>query len=106
MIIILGCKQDEPIKNIELPETSVLTNSTRWGVVKYPYARVRIKPTINDQIISAYRQGDIVEILKTFENENYGYLTKQEDIEGWVLDTDLSIYESKDQARSASTMYK
>jgi len=105
-LFLTCCKKTEIIKNIDLPETSVLINSTRWGVVKYPYARVRIKPSNNEQIISAYRQGDIVEIIKTFENDNYWYFTKIEEIEGWVLDSDLSIYESKEQAKSASKMYK
>lgn len=113
MITTSGCSKKENTINIVLPETSVVSSNSRWGVVKYPYVRVRKSPDEDDVISSAFRQGDIVKILKSTEftttskgKDIYWFYTVMGDVEGWVLGADLRIFESKEQARTASKMFK
>lgn len=112
-ILILSCEKEEDIYNIDLPPTSVISSNSRWGVVKFPYIKVRKTPEDKDLISSAFRQGDIVKILKSTEFKDsteagdiYWYYTVLEDVEGWIIGSDLSIYDSKEQAESASKMFK
>lgn len=111
-LMFAGCKKDMFKIDIELPETQVVSSSSRWGVVKYPYIRVRKSPDVNDVISSAFRQGDIVKILKSSEftaseqgDDTLWFYTVQDDVEGWVIGSDLSIYESREQASTASKMF-
>ncbi len=62
-----SCKKTEIERVIELPETSVISSNSRWGVVIFPYIRVRKSPDKNDIITAAFRQGDIVKIMKSTE---------------------------------------
>lgn len=113
LLLIISCKKDVLVIDIKLPETSVVSSNKRWGVVKYPYIRVRKSPDKNDIISSAFRQGDIVQILKSSEfstleqgKDIYWFYTILDDVEGWVTGADLSIYESREQATTASKMFK
>lgn len=112
-LFLLSCEKEEDIFNIELPPTSVISSNSRWGVVKFPYIKVRKNPEDKDLISSAFRQGDIVKILKSTEFKDsteagdiYWYYTVLDDVEGWIVGSDLSIYDSKEQAESASKMFK
>jgi len=110
---IISCKKEVLEIDINLPETSVVSSNSRWGVVKYPYIRVRKSPDEEDAISSAFRQGDIVKIIKSSEystteqgEDIYWFYTVLDDVEGWVRGSNLSIYESKEQASTASKMFK
>lgn len=112
LILLNSCdKKRELVLDIDLPETSVVSSSSRWGVVKYPYIRVRKSPDVNDIISSAFRQGDIVKIIKSSEftstedGDNIWVYTVLDDVEGWVVGENLSIYESREQALTASKMF-
>lgn len=113
IFLLAGCSKDEVKGEINLPETSVISSNSRWGVVKFPYIKVRKDPKDAELISSAFRQGDIVKILKSTEFKDitdqgdiYWYYTVLGDVEGWILGSDLSIYDSKEQATSASKMFK
>ncbi|MGL1892059.1 MAG: hypothetical protein OCD02_10550 [Spirochaetaceae bacterium] len=110
---IFSCKEEGFQIDIVLPETSVVSSNSSWGVVKDPYVRVRKSADIGEVISSAFRQGDIVKILKSSETTTlaedgdlFWFYTVLDDVEGWVLGSDLSIYESKEQATTASKMFK
>lgn len=113
ILILVGCsKKSEMSIDVDLPETSVVSSSSRWGVVKYPYIRVRKSPDVEDLISSAFRQGDIVKILKSseFSSSEKGediiwVFTVLDEVEGWVMGSNLSIYESREQATTASKMF-
>ncbi|MBN2618204.1 MAG: hypothetical protein JXR64_07835 [Spirochaetales bacterium] len=113
ILSIFSCKKkDVLVISVELPETSVISSNSRWGVVKYPYIRVRKSADLNDVITSAFRQGDIVKILKSteFTTSDKGediiwFYTVLDDVEGWVTGDDLSIYDSREQAITASKMF-
>ena len=113
IIFFSSCRKEETTIDIKLPETSVVSSNSRWGVVKYPYIRVRKNPSDKDEVSAAFRQGDIVKILKTTEFlatgddlDVFWYYTVSGDIEGWVVESDLSIYDSREQATTASKMFK
>lgn len=112
LIILSSCdKKRELVLDVDLPETSVVSSSSRWGVVKYPYIRVRKSPDVKDIISSAFRQGDIVKIIKSSEfsstedGDHIWVYTVLDDVEGWVVGENLSIYESREQALTASKMF-
>ncbi len=112
-LLLVSCKETRSAINIVLPETSVISSSSRWGVVIFPYVRVRKSPDVDDVISSAFRQGDIVKILKssefsvTLEGEDvFWYYTVLDEVEGWVIAKDLRIFDSKEQATTASKMFK
>lgn len=112
LFMIYSCMKKEEIIDVELPETSVVSSNSSWGVVKFPYVRVRKSPDINDTISSAFRQGDIVKILKSTEHTttNEGedilwFYTVLDDVEGWVDGDNLRIFSSKEQASTASKMF-
>lgn len=113
LIFILGCSKEDVSYDIDLPATSVITSNSQWGVVKFPYVKVRKTPEDEDLISSAFRQGDIVKIMKSTEFKDsteagdiYWYYTVLNDIQGWIKGSDLSIYDSKEQAESASKIFK
>ena len=113
LLLTISCKKDVLVIDIKLPETSVVSSNSRWGVVKYPYIRVRKSPNENDSISSAFRQGDIVKIIKSSEfstlekgEDIFWFYTVFDDVEGWVNGADLSIYESREQATTASKMFQ
>lgn len=113
ILLTVSCRKEESTIDIVLPETSVISSNSRWGVVKDPYVRVRKSPDEDDIISSAFRQGDIVKILKSTEfattsggEDIYWFYTVMGDVEGWVIGADLKIFESKEQARTASKMFK
>ncbi len=108
---LYSCQKDILRIDITLPETSVVSSNSRWGVVKYPYIRVRKSPDKEDIISSAFRQGDIVKILKSSEittsvdgGDIYWFYTVFDEVEGWVPGENLSIFESREQALTASKM--
>ena len=113
IFLLTSCnKKTNFVIDVELPETSVVSSSSRWGVVKYPYIRVRKSPDAENVISSAFRQGDIVKIMKSTEfststsgEDTVWVFTVLDDVEGWVEGSDLSIYESREQAITASKMF-
>ena len=113
LLLLVSCKKEAITIDIDLPETSVISSNSRWGVVKYPYIRVRKSPDEDDVISSAFRQGDIVKILKSSEftileqgEDILWFYTILDDVEGWVNGSNLSIFESREQAVTASKMLK
>ncbi len=113
ILLMVSCQKEVLVIDIKLPETSVVSSNSRWGVVKYPYIRVRKSPDENDSISSAFRQGDIVKILKSSEfsaldhgEDIFWFYTVFDDVEGWVTGSDLSIYDSREQATTASKMFQ
>ena len=109
--LFLSCRKESVLINIDLPETSVVSSNSRWGVVKFPYIRVRKSPDQKDVVSAAFRQGDIVKILKSTEFQTlskgediFWVYTVLDDVEGWVIGANLSIYDSKEQATTASKM--
>lgn len=112
-LILFSCSKGEEKLNIILPETPVVSHNSRWGVVRQAYVRVRNKPGVDSTITSALRRGSIVKIIKsTDEMDTIGkstafwYYAVSDDMEGWVFGTYLSLFDSKEQALTASGMYK
>lgn len=112
VVLLLSCRKERVLINVELPETLLVSSNSRWGVVKYPYIRVRKSPDQNDIVSAAFRQGDIVKILRSTEFQTslkgedvFWLYTVLDDVEGWVIGKDLSVYDSKEQATTASKMF-
>ncbi len=111
--LLFNCKEESTLRLVELPETSVVSSNSSWGVVKYPYIRVRKSADMKDFISSAFRQGDIVKIIKSSQvttstngQDIYWFYTVLDDVEGWVTGDNLSIFESREQAVTASKMLR
>lgn len=109
-MLLLSCEKEIFVIDVSLPETAVISSNSRWGVVKYPYVRVRKSPDKDELISSAFRQGDIVKILTasefSAEEDTLWYYAVYEDVEGWITGEYISTFDSREQAITASKMFQ
>lgn len=110
LLMFQSCEKEIFVIDVELPETAVISSNSRWGVVKYPYVRVRKSPDKDELISSAFRQGDIVKIVTSSEfsedDETIWFYAVYNDVEGWITGEYISTFDSREQAITASKMFK
>ncbi len=102
-----GCDRRPRVESIELPETPIVAVRDRWGVVTGSYVRVREEPRPEAAIKDYVRRGIVVEVAEVMESgsgsgETDWFRITGADVDGWILESDLALYESRARAENAS----
>ena len=107
----LSCKKEEAPWDLEVPSTPILTGTVGWGVVNTAYLKINKEPDDDQFVVTTLREGDIVRIesvhyLKGARGKNVTvwYEIKWDDLTGWVKDTYLDPYDTKEKAETGSGM--
>lgn len=93
-------KEVEEFPEIKLPVTSELVTTFAYGSPSGIYIRIRKSPDASAEAAGMLWKNDIFEIVtKTADPENvngiedYWYMIKSGDIQGWVFGAQINLYE-------------
>ncbi|OQY33100.1 MAG: hypothetical protein B6241_09140 [Spirochaetaceae bacterium 4572_59] len=109
--LVFSCKKEVSQWNLVLPPTPILTGTTGWGVVNTAYLKINSKPDNDQFVVTTLREGDIVKIdsihyLK--DKKGYSvtiwYNISWEKLNGWVKESYLDSYETREKAETGSRM--
>ena len=110
--VTAGCgkKEEDPIT---LPPTSVLAESSSWGVVESNFLRLHTLASLDADVLTGIPRGMIVEILsrtelpQTIDGKNdYWYRVAFDNLHGWVFGGYLSVHPSRRDAERHSQVIK
>jgi hypothetical protein len=109
MAVFAACDDGEPVENLELPTTPVLSFRAGWAVVDTTYARIFEQPDPTSSIVGHVRKSAVLEIVsKTNYSEqiddeiDFWYQVRSESFSGWVFGTSVELYNSRERARNAA----
>ena len=106
LALFVACEEEPTEQRIELPETPIVSIRDRWAVVDDRYVRVREEPRVDASVSDYVRRGLIVEVAEVVENGNGPDATWMriagQEVDGWVTESNLSLYESRARARNAA----
>lgn len=79
--------------------------SGEWVVITSPYTAFRAEPTLESKIIAHSRRGDVFLVEGRFiqKQEDSSNLIWYKFTDGWLMETDLSVYSNKLQAENAAS---
>lgn len=107
VIFLFSCSKNKMGVPADLSHIENLVVSGEWAVVTIPYAAFRAEPVIQSKIVAHSRRGDIYPVigkfLQKFEDNSQQVWYKFE--EGWLLESELSIFSNKLQAEYASSQF-
>jgi uncharacterized protein YgiM (DUF1202 family) len=105
ILIFTSCGEDKTAQHISLPSTPILSSHSHWAVVKTDYLRIRVKPTVDAEMLSSTGMGAVVRIISQTENKelvgqekDYWYQIEDQGIRGWVFGAHLDFFSSKSEA--------
>ena len=106
MLFITSCRPADPPVSINPPPTPVLTSRSIWGVANKPYLKVLSRPEPSADVTAFLRRGDLTEVTaKITAEQSEGYWLEIRlpggPVTGWLRDTDLDVYDTRHQARTA-----
>lgn len=106
-MIAISCAPEEVVPDFTLPATHIMDGSNRWGVVNVSYLKICREPADDQHIVTTLRQGDLVQIesvhyIREGNNINIWYNIRKDKFQGWVKDTFLNSYSTKEKAETAS----
>ena len=105
--LLLSCSREQEMPEIVLEPTPIMTRTISWGVVNVSYLKIN-KETDNDQhIVTTLRKEEVVRIENVhYINKNntsaLWYYISKDKLKGWVQDSSLDSYPTKEQALTAS----
>ncbi len=99
--------------SIRPPETPILSGGLGWALVKESYVRLKEKPTSTASDLDHLRRGSVLEIEARAigdsarqDDEGLWYRLKADGASGWVRETELDVYRSREQAARAGEALK
>ncbi len=111
ILISVSCRKEEVAWELEIPSTPILTGTVGWGVVNTAYLKINKDPDDDQFVVTTLREGDIVRIesvhyLKEERGRNVTvwYEIKWDDLTGWVKDTYLDPYDTREKAQTGAGM--
>jgi len=108
-LLLFSCSEKEPVPDIEMPATPIMTGTISWGVVNVSYLKISREADSDKHIVTTLRQGDVVKI-ESIRTVNDGrepgtwYQIKKDKISGWVRDRYLNSYSTREKANTASKL--
>ena len=116
MIVLLSftsCKKEKPFTDIPLPETPMISMTSRWGVIVSTYLRMRDKPDIRSKPVATLWKGNILEIISrnpekriVDDLEGYWYQVTYGGLQGWVFSSYLNFFDSREEAERNSRVIR
>ncbi len=104
-----SCKKEETFTDIKLPETPILSMTSRWGVITSAYLRMRSNPDSTSKPVATLWKGYILEIIsrnpekKTVDDfDGYWYQVTYRGLQGWVFSAYLKFFDTREEAERNS----
>jgi hypothetical protein len=98
-------KNDEP-ERIVLPDTSVLSVQSSWGVVTSNYLRLREKSSVESSALTGFTKGTVVQLVSATDKKetidkltSFWYRVNIDGIQGWVFGAYLEVFPNKEDAQ-------
>ena len=96
---LTGCQQQEsPGGHLVLPATSVISTSEQRAVIAADSLRVRVQPSVRAEVLSHFRRGEVVEVLRRGEFEErvagdvaHWFEVTHQGVRGWVFGSHLEL---------------
>jgi DNA-directed RNA polymerase subunit H (RpoH/RPB5) len=97
--VLSGCQKNEVATgHLVLPATSVISTSEQRAVIAADSLRVRAQPSVRAQVLSHFRRGEVVEVLRRGEIEErvagdlgYWFEVTHQGVRGWVFGSHLEL---------------
>ena len=106
-VLSLSCREEEPVPEISMPATPIMSGTISWGVVNVSYLKINRDPDDDQHIVTTLRQGDLVRIdsirfIKQKHGISVWYQIEKNNFRGWVEDSFLDGYPTREKAETAS----
>ncbi len=105
ILISFSCTKNIEYKEIQLPYTPILTSGSSWGVVISNYVRVKENPFDTSNMLTSLNKGAVIEVLflsRELEEVDSWYYINIDGIKGWIMEQDLDVFVSKEEAIAVS----
>ncbi|MDA3955564.1 hypothetical protein [Oceanispirochaeta sp.] len=106
LFIPLSCVLKIEVPDIILPATPIMKGTTNWGVVNVSYLKINKEPDDDQHIVTTLRKGDLVRIESVHfingRERSLWYNISKDKLTGWVQDSSLDSYSTKEKAWTAS----
>jgi hypothetical protein len=109
----ISCVRKTANDSIVLPNTSVLSVQSSWGVVTSNYLRLREKAALDSEALTGLTKGSVVEIISATDKKetidkltSYWYRIDIDGIRGWVFGAYIDIFTSKPDAEKRADEIK
>ena len=94
-----GCqKQESSGGHLVLPATSVISTSEQRAIIAADSLRVRAEPSVRAKVLSHFRRGEVVEVLRRGEFEErvagdvgHWFEVTHQGVRGWVFGSHLEL---------------
>ena len=104
LIFFTSCSKNKMGIPANLTNVENVMASGEWAVITIPYASFREEPFETSEIINHGRRGDICVVLgKRIQKNDKTPKIWYNFAEGWISESDLSIYSNKLQAEFAAS---
>ena len=96
---LTGCQnQESSAGHLVLPPTSVISTSEQRGIIAAGFLRVRAQPSVRAEVLSHFRRGEVVEVLRRGDFEErvagdlaYWFEVTHQGVRGWVFGSHLEL---------------
>jgi hypothetical protein len=107
--IFISCNHEVEDPEIVLPSTPIMTGTTSWGVVNVSYLKINKEPDNNQHIVTTLRKGDLVKVesvhyINNGKDNSVWYNISRDKLRGWVQDSSLNSYSTREKAQTASAI--
>jgi hypothetical protein len=110
MVLLLASCSVRNQSNVELPTTDVVALRPSWAVVVAGYVRLRETADTTAVIAGHLRAGDVARVVSigltpyVDGSERVRWIELSADgLDGWVLESDLVLFNNETQARNAAS---
>ena len=94
-----GCqKQESSAGHLVLPATSVISTSEQRAIIAADSLRVRTRPSVRAEVLSHFRRGEVVEVVRRGEFEervagdvDHWFEVSHQGVRGWVFGSHLEM---------------
>jgi hypothetical protein len=105
LLVFFSCEKEVEYKSIMLPYTPILSSGSSWGVVVSNYVRIKEEPLSSSTMLKSLTKGSLVEVLflsRNLEQEKTvsWYHISLNGMKGWILEEELEIFKSREEAAS------
>ncbi|OHD80569.1 MAG: hypothetical protein A3J97_01095 [Spirochaetes bacterium RIFOXYC1_FULL_54_7] len=106
LVVFVGCTKPEPV-TFNLDTTPILSGGLGWAVVSGAYVRLKAEPGFGTRDGDYARRGDILQVVATeraFSGRDRGtwYRLEGDGTSGWLHQSLMSLYPSRERALSAA----
>ncbi len=113
LLAFLGSCRGSGDASVTLAPTPPISKGPGWAVVKEAYARLKEKPSLASGDLAHLRRGSVVqlegrELALPGRDEDKGlwYALKAEGASGFMRETELDVFSTKEQAERAALAYR